>query len=110
MDDPDYELRLLRKQVAYCRHAFMRYREYLNLELDADTKALCDRADRYFKNDPKNLEQARWVYHSLWKLLVKWCEAKALPWQSREREVALWHFGFFRNTLLRDLREWELAT
>ena len=110
MENEDYEIRLLRKQVNYLRSSFLRYRRYLHIELDIETKEICDRADRYFARDIKNLEQARWIYQSLVKMLEKWVEAKNKPWRSRERAVALWHFGYFRNILIRDLREWELAS
>jgi hypothetical protein len=110
MENEEYEIRLLRKQVNYLRSSFLRYRRYLHIELDMETKEICDRAYKYFGNNFQNLEQARWIFISLNRMLEKWVEAKNKPWRSRERAVALWHFGYFRNNLIRDLREWELAS
>jgi len=106
----DYETRKLKKQVAYARMIARKYRLYFSKELDPETRDLCDRAHRYFASNQNNLEQARWIFAMIVKMFEKYVEMRDTKWQTRERDIATWHFGFFKNSLLRDLRKWELAT
>lgn len=93
------------REIERQRRAFLYYLK--TFPLDSLAKHVCNRIEKWFANDRKNLKQALWVYVNANSAMRNYRVALNYPWRSRQRIIRLRSVQAQWGFLHRDLLRWE---